>query len=89
MDFEISPDLNRELRKIKTHNKQLAQKIEKQLSLFQLNHFHPSLRVHKLTGNLSNIWSISVDTNIRGLYILTNDETYFFDIGTHDQVYKK
>ena len=89
MDFEISPDLNKELKKIKTHDKQLAQKIEKQLSLFQINHFHPSLHVHKLTGNLGNIWSISIDMSIRMLYILDNDRAYFFDIGTHDQVYKK
>ncbi|OGK57963.1 hypothetical protein A3H86_03065 [Candidatus Roizmanbacteria bacterium RIFCSPLOWO2_02_FULL_41_9] len=89
MDFEISPDLDKELKKIKTHDKLLAQKIEKQFSLFQINHFHPSLRVHKLTGNLGNIWSMSIDMSIRMLYILGYDGAYFFDIGTHDQIYKK
>lgn len=89
MDFAISPDLNKELKKIKDHDKRLARKIEKQLSFFQINHFHPSLRVHKLTGNLDNIWSISIDKSLRMLYTLDNDEAYFFDIGTHDQVYKK
>lgn len=89
MDVVISPDLNKELKKIKNRDKQLSQKIEKQLILFQQNHSHPSLRVHKLTGSLSNCWSISIDMNIRMLYILNNNEAYFFDIGTHDQVYKK
>lgn len=89
MDFAISPDLDKELKRIKAHDKQLAQKIEKQLTLFQISHFHPSLRTHKLTGNLNNIWSMSIDKNIRMLYILGDDGAYFFDIGTHDQVYQK
>ncbi len=89
MDFAISPDLEKELKKIKARDRQLAQKIEKQLILFQTNHFHPSLRVHKLTGSLDNIWSISIDRNTRMLYILEENGALFFDIGTHDQVYKK
>jgi len=89
MDFEISPGLQKELRKIKSHDKILTEKIIKQLVLFQNNHLHSSFRVHKLTGNLENIWSISIDRNIRMLYFLSEDCAYFFDIGTHDQVYKK
>lgn len=89
MDFEISPGLQKELKKIKSHDKKLTEKIIKQLELFQKNHLHPSLRVHKLTGNLENIWSISIDRNIRILYFLNEEVAYFFDIGTHDQVYKK
>ncbi len=88
MDFEISPDLDKELRKIKSRDRQLAQKIEKQLSLFQLNHLHPSLRIHKLSGNLDNIWSISVSRNLRMLFFLDSSGAYFFDLGTHDEVYK-
>lgn len=89
MDFEISPDLHKELKKIKMRDSQLAQKIEKQLFLFQNNHFHPSLRVHKLTGTVENMWSISIDMHIRMLFIVSGGVAYFFDIGTHDQVYKK
>ena len=89
MDFSVSPDLDKELKKITLRNKPLAKKIEKQLLLFQKNHVHPSLRVHKHSGNLENIWSISIDRNYRMLYFLDQNEAYFFDIGTHDQVYKK
>jgi len=87
MDFRIPPDLDNKLKKIKKSDKQLILKIQRQLELFQLNHRHPSLRLHKLTGNLQNIWSISIDRNIRMLFIHDN-EAYFFDIGTHDQVYR-
>ncbi len=89
MNFYISKKLDKEFKKVKYQNNQLAQKIEKQLGLFQQNHLHPSLKVHKLSGNLDDVWSISVDTHIRMTYILDNGSAIFIDIGTHDQVYKK
>lgn len=89
MDFQISSDLDKKLKKIKLKDRQLIKKIEKQLVLFQQNRLHPSLRVHKLIGNLDNIWSISIDKNNRMLFILDEKGIYFFDIGTHDQVYRK
>jgi addiction module RelE/StbE family toxin len=89
MDFKISPDLIKELRQIKRKNKPLALKIEKQLILFQENHLHRSLRVHKLIGKFDNIWSVSIDRKYRMLYFLEDNEAYFFDFGTHDQVYRR
>ena len=89
MNFQISLDLHKELKKIKTKDIKLAQKIEKQLVLFQQNHLHPSLRIHKLSGNLHNMWSISIDKNYRMLFFFDEDGAYFFDIGTHDKVYKR
>ncbi len=80
MNIVISTQLNKRLREIKMRDK---------LALFQINHQHPSLRTHKLTGNLKNIWSISVDTHTRMLYVLDDEGAYFFDIGTHDEVYRK
>lgn len=89
MDFSISPDLHKTLRKIRSRDKKLLRKIEKPLILFQQNHRHPSLRTHKLSGNLENLWSISIDRHVRMLYVLEENEAYFFDIGTHEQVYKR
>ena len=89
MKFKISPDLNKELKRIKFHNQKLALKIEKQLILFEQNHTHTSLRVNKLTGNFDDVWSISIDMSVRMLIFLRQNEAYFFDIGTHNQVYKK
>jgi len=88
MDFEVSPELYKKLKKIKTKDKQLIQKVEKQLLLFQKNHLHPSLRVHKLSGNLNNIWSISIGKDHRMLFFLDDKGAYFFKIGTHNEVYK-
>jgi mRNA-degrading endonuclease YafQ of YafQ-DinJ toxin-antitoxin module len=89
MDFQVAPSLHKQLKKIKFQNQELSNKIEKQLHIFHQNHLHPSLRLHKLTGNLSNIWSISIDRSIRMLFILDEEGACFFDLGTYDQVYKK
>lgn len=67
MEFCVSPDLGKDLRKIIIHNKKLARQIEKQLLLFQQNHLHPSLRIHKLTGN-QKIFGASPLTRISECY---------------------
>lgn len=57
------------------------------------NPFHPNLHTHKLKGNLSNIWSCSVDYNYRILFeFVTNqgdreEGILPIDLGPHDEVY--
>lgn len=90
MAIRLANDLKRDLVKIQKTDTRLAKRIEKQLALFATNPQHRSLRVHKLSGKLQNMWSISITKSIRMIYLLINDdEAYFFDIGTHDEVYKK
>ena len=90
MRIKFSHDVIRELAKIKRRNKKLSEKIEKQLILFQKNPKHPSLKTHKLTGNLTNRWSISINRGLRMVYlVLDKDIAYFVDLGTHDEVYRK
>ncbi len=74
---------------LKKKNKRLFDLIQKKLELIILNENHPSLRKHKLNGKLNNLWSISINKSIRMVYIEMENEYYFVDIGTHDQVYKK
>lgn len=88
MNIHISPDLEKELKRIKSRDIKLFKQIQKQITLFTQNQKHPSLRLNKLTGNMKNLWSISIDRNIRMLFIILEDEIYFFDIRTHDQVYR-
>lgn len=84
----FSENFQKKLKTIKRKNPSLLQKIKKQLLQFSKNPRHPSLRIHKLDGKLKNTWSMSVDMNIRILFI-DDVQYYFFDIGTHDQIYKK
>lgn len=89
MNIRLDSKLKKELEKIQENNPKLSKKIEKQLALFATNPQYPSLRGHKLSGELENIWSISINKNVRMTYLQSRDEAYFFDIGTHDEVYRK
>lgn len=89
MEFYITPALDKRLQKLLKTNSQLGLKIEKQFELFSQNHRHPSLKTHKLSGELNNLWSISITKSLRMTYILVGDEAHFIDFGTHDQVYRR
>lgn len=89
MQIRVSDEVIKELGKISKKDKQLKARIEKQLALFAQNPRHPSLRLHKLSGELQNLWSISITRTIRMVYVQNGVEAYFTDIGTHDEVYRK
>jgi addiction module RelE/StbE family toxin len=88
MKYHIQKRLVIKLKKLEKRNRGLIKQISKQLSLFEDNERHPSLRNHKLKGDLGDIWSISVGMGYRMVYFLEDDEAYFFDCGTHNEVYK-
>lgn len=95
MKIKFSLDVTQDLKKLKQKNTKLAARVEKQLTLFAQNTKHPSLRTHKLTGEIDNRWSIYITKSIRMVYVIQQGQedegatTYFVAIGTHDQVYKK
>ena len=87
--LKFSPDVDKKLKEIQRQNVSLYNRIQKQLYLFINNSRHKSLRLHKIKrrDNLS-IWSISIDKSHRMLY-KENETIYFFEVGTHDEVYRK
>ncbi len=87
-DIEFSPGLLKKLQAVGRKDKLLFVKIQKQLKLFQADSRHNSLRLHKLKGELKNAWSISIDRNHKLLYTEDEQSVYFFDMGTHDEIYK-
>ena len=90
MKVGFSPEVKKELEKLKKKDFKLNRKIQKQLQLFTINPTHPSLRLHKLSGNLKGFQSISITKGFRMIYLVKQDDVaYFVDIGTHDEVYKR
>ena len=90
MTAKFSPSVQKELEKIQQKDKKLADRIEKQIALFEEDPKHPSLRTHKLSGRMDNVWSISITMSIRMIYILLDQNNVIFvKIGTHDEVYEK
>ena len=90
MNAKFSPSVQKELQKIQRKDSKLANRIEKQIALFEENPKHPSLRTHKLSGATDNMWSISITMSIRMVYVLLDrSSVVFVKIGTHNEVYGK
>ncbi len=67
--------------------------IEKTVRQLAEDPFHPSLHTHKLKGDLSNIWSCSIDYSYRIVFeFIENPEEQeeailLLNLGSHDEVY--
>lgn len=88
MKVKLSPAVIKKMKKIRREDNRLYEKIFEKLELFSENSGHNSLRKHKLSGKHNNVWSISINMSIRMVYKEIDDFAYFFDIGTHEEVYK-
>lgn len=86
--IKLSPAVLKKLQETQKTNIKLSNKIQKQLRLFQENPYHPSLRLHKITREVKNAWSISIDMSLRMLYTETAEDFYFFEIGSHEEAYR-
>lgn len=51
---------------------------------------HPSLRLHKLTGKLSGLSSVSINMSYRITLelIIQDNDIILINIGSHDEVYR-
>ncbi|MDO8429291.1 MAG: type II toxin-antitoxin system mRNA interferase toxin, RelE/StbE family [Candidatus Daviesbacteria bacterium] len=87
--LKFSPDILKQLNQIQKRDRKLYKQILKQLNLLQQNPKLKSLRLHRITREVKNTWSISINKNYRMIYTETDEASYFYDIGTHDEVYRK
>lgn len=78
----------RALRWLKKHP-DLRQQYLKTLQLLEANPFHPSLRLHALSGKLQGVHSVSINLSYRiTLELLIQDEKIILvNVGDHDSVY--
>lgn len=64
--------------------KKIQEKAYRVEVLFRDNPFYPSLRLHKLSGKLKDLWSISVDRKYRIIFKAMKDgNILFISIGLH------
>ena len=73
-------------KRIKPYPK-LATQFKNQLDKFIKNPKDPSLRDHKLIGKMKSFHAFSVSGDIRVVYLITDNEIWLYDIGSHNQVY--
>lgn len=79
----------RERKFFKRHPELLGQ-YEKVLMLLELNPYHPSLRLHRLSGKLDQLYSVSINLSYRLVmeFIIVEREIVLVDVGEHDRVYR-
>jgi len=66
----------------------LEEKFLQKIQLFIVDPFSPSLKTHKLSEKLEGLWSFSVASDMRVIFLFVEKEKAFFEnIGTHDEVY--
>jgi mRNA-degrading endonuclease YafQ of YafQ-DinJ toxin-antitoxin module len=61
----------------------------KTLELLELNPHHPSLRLHRLSGKLEGLQSMSINLKYRITIeiIITESDIVLINVGDHDAVY--
>ncbi|AHJ14053.1 type II toxin-antitoxin system RelE/ParE family toxin [Sulfurospirillum multivorans] len=88
-EIRLSESYKKRLRKFIQSHKDMAVRYEKTLRILQENPYHPSLRLHKLKGNLSEYYSISINIEYRIImdFMIVDEVIILLDIGAHDEVY--
>jgi mRNA-degrading endonuclease YafQ of YafQ-DinJ toxin-antitoxin module len=78
----------RALRFLKRHP-ELERQYLKTLQLLEANPLHPSLRLHRLSGRLADLHSVSINLSYRITmeFLIENLEIIPVDVGDHDTVY--
>lgn len=80
---------NRRASRFLKRHPDLRQQYLKTLQLLEANPFHPSLRLHALSGKLEGLHSVSINLSYRiTLELLIQDgEIIPVNVGDHDAVY--
>ncbi|WP_254563643.1 type II toxin-antitoxin system YafQ family toxin [Oscillatoria sp. HE19RPO] len=88
MEVSFSSAFKRAFKKKIKGSPDLEARFWQKLELFIIDPFEPSLKTHKLSGKLKDLWSFSVEYDERVVFYFTEDEkAVFVDIGSHDEVY--
>jgi mRNA interferase YafQ len=88
-----SSGFKRSFKKITKKNSRLSDKIIETLKLLAVDPFTPSLKSHKLIGQMEGLWSCSVAYDCRIIFDISEDSQLLemiillIDVGSHDDVY--
>ena len=92
MSFRIlyTPGYNRRAARFLKKHPELLPHYEKTLKLLEIDPFHPSLRLHRLKGPLTELHSASINISYRVTLelVLQDRQIIPVDIGSHDEVYR-
>lgn len=69
-------------------NRQLVEKFKNRVDIFLENRANSIIKDHSLSGKMSEFRAFWITGDIRVVYKTYGDTTIFYDVGTHNQVYK-
>jgi mRNA interferase YafQ len=85
------PTFDRKFKKLLKRQPQLRNSVALTLELLEADAFHPSLKTHKLKGELDRSWSCSAGYDLRIVFAFVeheNQEVIVLEsIGTHEETY--
>lgn len=88
IEISFSSSFKRSFKKRIKGNVDLEAKFWQKVERFTADPFDQSLKTHKLSGKLDELWSFSVDYDARVVFYFTDEgNAVFVDIGSHDEVY--
>lgn len=93
MQLVWNPGFSRELKRLIRRSPTLRKSIEQTLQKLSEDPFHPSLRTHKLKGDLAGRWACSIDFSNRIVFKFVQntdsneEEILLLTLGSHDEVY--
>lgn len=84
----FSTSFKRAFKKRIEGRKDVETKFWRRGEIFTSNPYDPRLRTHKLSGELRDLWSFTVEYDVRVVFSFQpNNRAVFEDIGSHDEVY--
>jgi len=89
-EFIITDEYKKRLKKFFKRHPDMIIRYEKAITILEIDPFHPSLRIHKLKGNLEEYFSVSINMEYRIVidFIVKNREIIPIDVGSYNDVYK-
>lgn len=91
MEVSFSSPFKRAFKKRIKGKAELEARFWQKLAQFTVDPFDPSLKTHKLSGKLKDLWSFSLGYDERVIFYFTDEtdekKAVFVDIGSHGDVY--
>ncbi len=88
VEIAFSSSFKRAFKRSVNGNAIMEERFWERVKLFKNNPFDPKLRTHKLSGKLKDLWSFSIEYDLRVIFSFAAQErVLFIDIGSHKEVY--
>jgi addiction module RelE/StbE family toxin len=88
MTIAYSSSFKRAFKKRIKNRAETEVKFWEMIKLFLENPFDERLKTHKLSGKLRDLWSFTIEYDVRVIFYFAEEQkAVFVDVGKHDEVY--